>query len=320
MKIIFFGTPEFAVPVLEAIVDNGYEVSAVVTAAGKPAGRGLEVRQPPVRICAEKRGLKLLQPASLTDPAFITELETLSADLFIVVAFRMLPEVVWRMPRLGTFNLHASLLPQYRGAAPINRAIMNGETETGLTTFFLQHEIDTGNILLQEKMAIGPDETAGELYDRMMKMGATLVLETIRAIEKGEFHPIAQDALKTGQTLKLAPKIFQNDCRIQWHQPAYMIHNQIRGLSPWPGAYTRIRNNDGQELTLKIYASRLTGNSSAGTNPGSLIKTGNGLFIACADEMLEIMELQQEGKKRIKSGDFIRGFHFDKHWRGIIDP
>lgn len=320
MKIVFFGTPEFAVPVLEAVVDNGYEVAAVVTAAGKPAGRGLEIRQPPVQICAEKRGLKILQPARLSDPAFINELEMLNADLFIVVAFRMLPEVVWRMPRLGTFNLHASLLPQYRGAAPINRAIMNGEAETGLTTFFLQHEIDTGNVLLQKKMEIAPDETAGELYTRMMKMGATLVLETIRAIEKGKVHPVAQEALEAGQSLKTAPKIFQSDCRIRWTQPAQTIHNQIRGLSPGPGAFTRIRNNEGQVLTLKIFRSRLTGQSVFGESPGSLIHEGNRLLMACSDSFLELTELQQEGKKRMSAGDFIRGFHFEKEWLGFDAP
>lgn len=317
MKIVFFGTPEFAVPVLEAIVDNGYDVVAVVTAPGKPAGRGLEIRQPPVRHCAEKRGLKILQPEKLSAPEFLGELQLLKADLFIVVAFRMLPGVVWQMPKLGTFNLHASLLPQYRGAAPINRAIMNGETITGLTTFFLQQEIDTGSILLQKSMEIGPDDTAGDLYKRMMSAGAQLVLETIKAIEKGTIHPIAQNELAKGQPLKPAPKIFQDDCRIRWNQPARSVHNQIRGLSPWPGAFTRIINLGGQELTLKIYTSRLTGHSSEGRKPGSLLNENHRLLFVCADELLEITELQQEGKKRMSAVDFIRGFHFEKQWTGM---
>jgi len=317
MKIVFFGTPEFAVPSLEILTRNGYNIAAVVTAPGKPAGRGLEIRQPAVRIAAENLQLPILQPVKLNDPGFIQELKELDADLFIVVAFRMLPESVWRMPPLGTFNLHSSLLPQYRGAAPINRAIMNGEKITGVTTFFLKHEIDTGNILFREETPIGPDETAGELHDRLMIIGAKLVLETVQAIESNNISPLPQEKLMPGVNLHHAPKIFQEDCRIDWLQPAQQTHNMIRGLSPFPGAYTHLRSDDGQIVKLKIYRSACTGANHQVT-PAELLLIDNKLFIGCSDMPLEITDLQQEGKKRMPASDFIKGFRMEKGWKAAI--
>src|SRR5687767_874321 len=230
------GTPEFAVASLDILVKNNYPIAAVITAPDKPAGRGLEVQQSAVKKYAVLKNLNVLQPEKLKDPDFISRLKALNADLFIVVAFRMLPEAVWNMPELGTFNLHASLLPQYRGAAPINRAIMNGEKETGVTTFFLQQEIDAGDILFQEKISIGDTETAGELHDRMAELGAALVVKTVRAIEDDSTHPVPQPP--AGANLKTAPKIFKEDCRINWNKSANEIFNLIRGLSPFPGAFT----------------------------------------------------------------------------------
>jgi methionyl-tRNA formyltransferase len=313
MRIVFFGTPEFAVPSLEILVRNGYEVAAVVTAPGKPAGRGLEIRQPPVRIAAEKLSLSILQPEKLSDPVFLRQLQEIGADLFIVVAFRMLPESVWKMPPLGTFNLHSSLLPQYRGAAPINRAIMNGEHVTGVTTFFLKHEIDTGNILFKVETIIGDEETAGELHDRLMIIGADLVLKTVRAIEKNEVHPTPQDDLEFGKTLHHAPKIFQDDCKINWSKTRAEVHNMIRGLSPFPGAFTHLRSSDGQQIKLKIYRSTIPLIQKE-TSPGQLLLMDKRLFIGCGDGLIEILDLQQEGKKRLPASEFIKGFRADKGW------
>lgn len=317
MKIVFFGTPEFAVPSLEILVNNGYDIAAVVTAPGKPAGRGLEIRQPPVKLAAEKLNLHILQPVKLSDPSFIDELQSLGADLFIVVAFRMLPESVWRMPPKGTFNLHSSLLPQYRGAAPINRAIMNGDTVTGVTTFFLKHEIDTGNIIFREETRIEPDETAGELHDRLMQMGAELVLKTVRAIENNAVTPIPQEKISPKTTLRHAPKIFQDDCKINWNEPALNVHNMIRGLSPFPGAFTQIHSADGSSVKLKIYRSSVSAHKPA-IAPGEIIVSDNRLLIGCSDSAIEVLELQQEGKKRMSSTDFIKGFRVEKIWHAVM--
>jgi methionyl-tRNA formyltransferase len=238
LRIIFLGTPGFAVPSLEALIDNRFDVAAVITAPDKPAGRGLQLQESPVKQFAVSKGIPVLQPVKLKDPEFLEELKSYNANLQIVIAFRMLPVAVWDMPELGTFNLHASALPQYRGAAPINWAIINGEKETGLTTFFLKHEIDTGDILFQERIRIEEGETAGQLHDRMAEAGAKLVVQTAKAIEKDEVVPMPQPRIT--EHLKPAPKIFKEDCRIQWNKSSHDIHNLIRGLSPFPGAFTTL--------------------------------------------------------------------------------
>jgi len=285
LRIVFMGTPEFAVASLNILVENGYDVVAVITAPDKPGGRGQQLQKSDVKIAAEKHGLKILQPTNLKAPEFIEELRDLNANLQIVVAFRMLPEVVWSMPSIGTFNLHASLLPQYRGAAPINWAIINGEKETGVTTFFLKHEIDTGNILFQEKEPIYPEDDAGSLYERLMNKGAALVLKTVRAIESGDYNPQSQI---TNYELKHAPKIFRETCMIDWNKKSQDILNFVRGLSPYPGAWTTIHDK-----TYKIF--------SVSTNDtGIKMKTGDGFIF--------IDELQPEGKKRMKAADFLRGY------------
>jgi len=315
MKIIFLGTPEFAVPSLKILVDNGYDIAAVITAPGKKAGRGLQIKEPAIKLYADDAQLKTYQPEKLSDPVFIEEIRSLKADLFIVVAFRMLPEKLWNMPPKGTFNLHSSLLPQYRGAAPINRVIMNGETQTGVTTFFLKHEIDTGNIIKQQHVNIGPDETAGELHDELMQIGAELVLDTVRAIELGTATAIKQDELVISD-IKTAPKIFTPDCQLDWSQTAQQLHNQVRGLSPFPGAFTHLEDQNGNKMLLKIYRSAITP-IPASKSTGTLTVEGSKLFIDCSDFRLEILEIQQEGKKRIKSDEFVRGFRTEKGWKAV---
>jgi methionyl-tRNA formyltransferase len=298
LSIIYMGTPEFAVPSLEILCDQGYDISAVITSPDKPGGR-LGVQQSAVKKFALARGLRVLQPEKLKNPEFLETLRSLKADLQIVVAFRMLPEVVWNMPPLGTMNLHGSLLPRYRGAAPINWAIINGETETGLTTFLLKHEIDTGDLLYQERISIGENETAGELHDRMMLLGAQLVLKSVRAIESGEAKPMPQaDTAATH-----APKIFSDTCEIDFNQPAAKVHNFIRGLSPVPGAWTKL---DGK--TLKILRSLKDIQPGSGT-PGVFSSDGkNYLRVSTTDGYVQILELQLEGKKRMSVRDFLNGY------------
>ncbi len=257
LRIVFLGTPDFAVESLRRIVDGGYNVVGVVTMPDKPAGRGKHLQQSAVKQFAVSRGLKVMQPERLKDDAFVEELRSLQADLFIVIAFRMLPEVVWSMPRLGTFNLHASLLPRYRGAAPINRAVMNGDAETGVTTFFLKHEIDTGDIIAQERIAIGPDEDAGSVHDRLMELGATLTIDTIEHILAGDLKPIPQDELLKGEEPTPAPKIFKDTCRIDWNSPARDIHNHVRGLAPYPAAWSTLIAGDTPQGSLKVFATRV---------------------------------------------------------------
>lgn len=299
LRIVFMGTPEFAVPCLEILIGNNKNIVGVVTAEDKPQGRGLKFAHSPVKEAALKHGLNLLQPAKLKSPEFIDALKSLNADLQIVVAFRMLPEIVWAMPGKGTFNLHASLLPQYRGAAPINWAIMNGETETGLTTFFLQHEIDTGKIIFQEKEPIYPNDTAGTLYERLMHKGAWLVLKTVEAIEFGSIKTIDQNF---SPELKHAPKIFKETCQINWAQSGKEIHDFVRGLSPYPGAWTQILGK-----VFKIFsvvAERGDGQEIVGG-----IRTDNHskLQIRCSDGWVAIDEFQPEGKKRMTVKEFFRG-------------
>lgn len=282
LRIVFMGTPEFAVPSLEILVQNRYDVAAVITAPDKPSGRGLQLVPSDVKVAAEKLGLKILQPTNLKAPEFIEELKSLNANLQIVVAFRMLPEMVWSMPSIGTFNLHASLLPQYRGAAPINWAIINGEKETGATTFFLKHEIDTGSILFQEKEPILPDDDTGSLYARLMVKGAALVLKTVKAIEAGDYKAVPQNEK---QELKHAPKVYRTE--IDWDQPSEKIINLVRGLSPFPGTWASINGKN-----YKIFK----------------LSNGEGeLKMKTADGFVSIEELQPEGKKRMKATDFLRG-------------
>lgn len=301
LRIIFMGTPEFAVPSLDILVENKLNVVAVVTAPDKPQGRGQKLVPSPVKECALRHGIPVLQPTNLKAPEFLAELKGYDANLQIVVAFRMLPEVVWAMPAVGTFNLHASLLPQYRGAAPINWAIINGEKETGATTFFLKHEIDTGSIIFQEKEPIHDTDTIGTLYERLMVKGAGLVLKTVRAIETGQYP--AEPQQETG-VLKHAPKIFKETCEINWHQPAAQVRNFIRGLSPYPAAWTAINDK-----VFKIYQASIPMSIAAnGVNTGGFTTDNkNYLYFKTADGWLSIEELQPEGKRRMTIADFFRG-------------
>ncbi|MFC3197409.1 methionyl-tRNA formyltransferase [Parapedobacter deserti] len=305
MRIVFMGTPEFAVRSLAALLDAGEEIVAVVTAPDKPAGRGQRLQQPAVKQYAMAHGLPVLQPEKLRNADFLSALASCRADLQVVVAFRMLPEVVWNMPPLGTINLHASLLPQYRGAAPINHAIINGETISGVTTFRLQHEIDTGNILFSEKVAIGPDDTAGDLHDKLMVTGADLLVKTVKAIAAGEIDPVPQEHLEAGTILKHAPKIYKEDCLIDWSRPVDEVHNLIRGLSPYPTAHTVL---DGK--MLKIFSATKE-TATAPYTPGTPYTDGvSFLRFACLDGCIAVNELQLEGKKRMDVAPFLRGHRF----------
>lgn len=315
MRIVFMGTPEFAVPSLKILLDNGYEVVGVVTATGKLGGRGgHQLLEPAVKKFAREQGLKILQPPVLRDPGFLDELRNLKADLQVVVAFRMLPEVVWGMPSVGTFNLHGSLLPQYRGAAPINWAVINGEQETGVTTFFIKHEIDTGEVLFQEKMPIGEDETAGEVHDRMMHVGARLVLKTVQAIESGSYTLKSQDPAKASK----APKIFHETCEIDFAKTTAEVHNFIRGLSPYPGAWTRIKLLDTnkktggetgiEDLELKIFRSEKETQKHE-FSPGHQVTDGKkSLKFATRDGFAKVLELQLQGRRRMQVSDFLNGY------------
>ncbi|HNF32670.1 MAG TPA: methionyl-tRNA formyltransferase [Bacteroidia bacterium] len=310
-KILFSGTPDYAVESLKILVENGYNICGVITAPDKPAGRGMQMQQSAVKKYALSKGLYILQPEKLKDAVFLSEVASLKADLHIVVAFRMMPEQLWSMPRLGTLNLHASLLPQYRGAAPINRAIMNGETTTGVTTFFLKHEIDTGDIILSDKVDIGPTETAGELHDRLMHIGAALVLKTVQQIEKGNLSTTPQKSITS--ELKHAPKIFKNDCIINWSDKTSTVFNQIRGLSPYPGAFTMLEDKNGKTLTLKIY-SALFLESKELSETGKIISDNKSfLNITTSDGIISIKELQLEGKKRMSAEEFLRGFSINDY-------
>lgn len=308
MKIVFMGTPDFAVASLNTLVENNYEIAAVVTAPDKPAGRGQQLSQSAVKKYAVEKGLKVLQPEKLKNEEFLTELKSLNADLFIVVAFRMLPEVVWSMPSKGTFNLHGSLLPQYRGAAPINWAVINGEKETGVTTFFLQHEIDTGNIIFNAKTPITDEDNAGSIHDRLMKIGADLVLKTVQSIEKNEVKPITQDQVIADLGLQLsdlkhAPKIFKDDCKINWNNSTEEVFNLIRGLSPYPTAFTEL-----DVLTLKLFTVEKE-SSQHNNEPGKVLSDGKKyLKFATKDGYISVLELQLQGKKRMKVDEFLRGY------------
>lgn len=314
MRILFFGTPDFAVPSLSILVESEHDVAAVVTAPDKPAGRGLKMQATAVKEFAVLHGLNVLQPVSLKNPQFIQQLKKLKPDLQVVVAFRMLPEAVWQLPPKGTFNLHASLLPQYRGAAPINRAIINGEKETGVTTFFLRHEIDTGTIIFQEKTAIDVNETAGELHNRLMTMGADLVAKTVKAIDENNYKTIDQHKLFDNESeLQKANKLFRDDGRINWKKPALAVHNHIRGLSPYPAAFTEFVAKNSTVQLVKIFRSALI-NKPVAVNFCGVIETDGKSFlhIACADEWISVTEIQLPGKKKMPVGEFLRGFHLNQ--------
>lgn len=310
LRIIYMGTPDFAVESLRRLVEGGYNVVGVITMPDKPMGRHQDTLQPsPVKRFALAHGLRVLQPASLKDPAFLDELRSLRADLQIVVAFRMLPEVVWAMPRFGTFNLHASLLPQYRGAAPINWAVINGETETGITTFFLQHAIDTGNVIQQVRVPIADTDNVEAVHDRLMLLGGRLVTETVESILAGTVRPIPQADLATDEPLRPAPKIFKESCRIDWTQGVKRCYDFIRGLSPYPAAWTELHNGAKKDV-LKIYAAEKEFDSVV--EPlGTLVAEGDTLRIALADGYLLLKELQLAGKKRLGVADFLRGLRID---------
>ncbi|MCF0053764.1 methionyl-tRNA formyltransferase [Dyadobacter sp. LJ53] len=293
------GTPEFAVPSLKSLVESNSNVVAVITVPDKPAGRGQKQTTSPVKQYAEAQGIPVLQPEKLKNPAFLEELRSYQADLQVVVAFRMLPEVVWSMPPKGTFNLHSSLLPQYRGAAPINWAVINGETETGVTTFFIEKDIDTGKIIFQDREPIHPDDDAGSLHDRLMEKGANLVVRTVRAIEAGDYPQEPQD--ESAQIIS-APKIFRETCEIDWQKPAAEIHNFIRGLSPYPAAWTTING-----LSCKIFKSKVVEFDENDTPGQFRTDSKSYLYFRTGDGWLSIEVLQLEGKKRMEIGDFLRG-------------
>lgn len=309
LRIIYMGTPEFAVESLRCLVEGGYNVVGVVTMPDKPIGRHQNTLQAsPVKQYAVEHGLHVLQPEKLKNPDFIEELRSLKADLQIVVAFRMLPEIVWSMPRLGTFNLHASLLPHYRGAAPINWAVINGETETGITTFFLQHEIDTGNVISRVQVPIHDTDNVGDVHDRLMMLGGKLVVETVDNIIAGTINPIPQSEMLKGETLKPAPKIFKETCEIPWKKGVKACYDFIRGLSPYPTAWTNVIAAD-KTLRMKVFQSEKVFKSPQ-EEEGTIITTPDGeLIVALVDGYLKINELQVSGGKRMNTRDFLRGFH-----------
>ena len=309
LRIVFMGTPEFAVASLDALIKAGYNIVGVVTAPDKPAGRGMKMNESAVKKYATEHGLKVLQPEKLRNPDFLEELKSLNADLQVVVAFRMLPEVVWNMPRMGTINLHGSLLPQYRGAAPINWSVMNGETSTGVTTFKLKQEIDTGNLLLQESFPIGEDENAGEVHDRMKDIGAQLLVKTVKGLVEGTLKETPQAPLVSSDSseteLKHAPKIFAETCKIDFSKSVDEVHNLVRGLSPFPGAFTYL---DGKMIKILKGKKEITDPKP----PQGQIESDNKTFLkfACADGYIHVLEIQMEGKRRMKIEEFLRGYKF----------
>ena len=312
-KVVFMGTPEFAVASLSELVDQGIDVCAVVTMPDKPAGRGQQINESEVKIYAKEKGLSILQPTNLKDEEFLSELKKLNADLFVVVAFRMLPEVVWEMPQLGTINLHGSLLPQYRGAAPINWAVINGDAETGATTFFIEKEIDTGKIIDSVKIKINENDDAGIVHDRLMVDGSKLLAKTVLSIFNGTAVGQNQLSNSTSLELKSAPKIFKPDCKIDWKNSTTIIYNKIRGLAPYPTAWTEIEK-DGIKKSIKLFKTKKEIDS---TNHHLQIQLKDGsLFFGCNDGWLEIIELQLEGKKRMQANEFLKGFSITE-WKLI---
>lgn len=321
MRIVYFGTPEFAASQLDAILAAGYDVAAVITTPDRPAGRGKQMHASEVKECALRHGLPVLQPEKLKDESFVEQLRSYNADLFVVVAFRMLPEIIWSMPPMGTINLHASLLPQYRGAAPINHAIINGEKETGLTTFFLDKEIDTGAMIMREKVQIGDKMTAGELHDTLMNLGNEVVVKTIRMIESGKVTARSQDAVikDENMTLKPAPKIFKEDCYIDWNKTGKDIYNFVRGLSPYPAAHAKIKNPSGEIMDLKIFEVELASKSENCYDVCAIKTDGKSyLEVVSRDSCIKIIEIQQAGKKAMKIAEFLRGARVSEDWRMVL--
>jgi methionyl-tRNA formyltransferase len=308
VNIVFMGTPDFAVPSLDALLGSGYNIVGVVTAPDREAGRGRKIKYSAVKEFALDHNLNLLQPEKLKNENFLSELKSLNADVYVVVAFRMLPEQVWKMPPLGSFNLHASLLPQYRGAAPINHALINGEKSTGLTTFFLDDKIDTGRIIKQIKVEIKDDEDFGQLHDRMKILGASLVLDTVELIREGNLNLFEQGQfIETGQELKPAPKIFKSDCKIDWSKSASEINNLIRGLSPMPAAYSKLYSG-GNEYQVKFLKSNVDTKIQENKQGQILCDQKTYLKVACKDAFINVRELQIEGKRKMKTEEFLRGF------------
>lgn len=312
LGIVFMGTPDFAVTILEKLISEKYNIKAVVTIPDKPAGRGQKLHESAVKKCALSHQLPILQPESLRDEDFITALKETDADLFIVVAFRMLPKLVWEIPAMGTFNLHGSLLPEYRGAAPINWAVINGEKETGVTTFFIDEEIDTGHIIMADRMSIGENETAGEVHDRMMVLGAETVAKTVELIRKGEATPQPQQ----GKNLKTAPKIHKQDCLLNFDQPIESLHNFIRGMSPYPTAWLKLKHKEKQEeKTLKVFLSNIINHSKY--EEIKLLEDNRQLILQTQFGQLSLLEIQLEGKKRLDVKSFLSGFKVDE-WEIVV--
>jgi len=307
LRIVFMGTPEFAVGILDTIYKNNYEIVGVITAADKPAGRGQKIKYSAVKEYALEKNLRLLQPTNLKDEAFLEELRSLNANLQVVVAFRMLPEVVWRMPKFGTFNLHASLLPEYRGAAPINWAIINGETKTGVTTFFIDDKIDTGAMILNDEIAIGENETAGELHDRLMVLGSETVIKTLALIKKGNVSTTLQSE---NPEIKTAYKLNRENCKIDWNKSGREIHNLVRGLSPYPAAWCFIKDND-QEWNVKIYETRFE-TENHDHIPGTVTTSKKEIKVATIDGFVSILSLQFPGKKRMTTQELLNGISFSE--------
>ena len=317
LRIVYMGTPEFAVESLRCLVEGGYNVVGVITMPDKPAGRGHKIQYSPVKQYALEHNLPLLQPEKLKDETFIAALRAWKADLQIVVAFRMLPEVVWNMPRLGTFNLHASLLPQYRGAAPINWAVINGDTETGITTFFLKHEIDTGEIIQQVRIPIADTDNVGTVHDRLMVLGGKLVVETVDAILDGTVKSIPQESIAVTGELRPAPKIFKETCRIDWNRPTKKIYDFVRGLSPYPAAWTELVEPNGEKVVVKIFETEKIMDIPRQT-PGTLLTDGKKYIrIATADGYICIRSLQLPGKKRLQTDELLRGFHLTEAFKVV---
>ncbi len=311
LRIVFMGTPEIAVASLEAIHQKGYTIAGVITAPDKPAGRGRKIQYSPVKQFALQHNLLLLQPPNLKDPGFLQQLKDLDPHLQVVVAFRMLPESVWALPPMGTFNLHASLLPQYRGAAPINWVVINGETKTGVTTFFLDKEIDTGKIIAYREASVSPDDTAGSLHDRLMHIGAELVTDTIEMIASGNVETIDQpELIREDQPLKKAPKIFKEDCRIDWSRDAEAICNLIRGLNPVPGAFTELQTGDAEPFFMKVWEAEPLEQSHSYPTGSFFTDNASYIRISCKNGFVNVKMMQAAGKKRMKTPDFLRGYTF----------